>query len=54
MMTYLNDMFGFDIGYFQWITTAFPYVIVMIPLTWFVVNWRFKPRIKSSPPPWTT
>ena len=50
MMTYLNDMFGFDIGYFQWITYCFPYVIVMIPLTWFVVNWRFKPRIKSLAP----
>ncbi|MBW1779769.1 MAG: DASS family sodium-coupled anion symporter [Deltaproteobacteria bacterium] len=50
MMTYLNDMFGFDIGYFQWVTYCFPFIIVMIPLTWFVVNWRFKPRIKSLAP----
>ncbi len=50
MMTYLNDMFGFDIGYFQWVTYCFPFLIVMIPITWFMVNWRFKPRIKSLKP----
>lgn len=50
MMTYLTDMFGFDIGYFQWVTYCFPYVIVMIPLTWILVNWRFKPRITSLAP----
>jgi solute carrier family 13 (sodium-dependent dicarboxylate transporter), member 2/3/5 len=50
MMTYLNDMFGFDIGYFQWVTYAMPYVIIMIPITWFVLNWRFKPRIVSLAP----
>jgi len=50
MMTYLNDMFGFDIGYFQWITYCFPFVILMIPLTWFVLNWRFKPKITSLAP----
>ena len=50
MMTYLNDMFGLDIGYFQWVTYCFPFLIVMIPVTWFVVNWRFKPRIHSLAP----
>jgi anion transporter len=50
MMTYLNDMFGFDIGYFQWATYCFPFVIVMIPLTWVMVNWRFKPAILSLAP----
>jgi anion transporter len=50
MMTYLTDMFGFDIGYFQWVTYCFPFVLVMIPLTWVVVNWRFKPRITSLAP----
>ncbi len=50
MMTYLNDMFGMDIGYFQWVVYCFPYVIVMIPLTWFFVNWRFKPKIHSLAP----
>jgi len=50
MMTYLTDMFGFDIGYFQWVTYCFPFILVMIPLTWVMVNWRFKPRITSLAP----
>ncbi|MCJ7593193.1 MAG: DASS family sodium-coupled anion symporter [Desulfobacterales bacterium] len=50
MMTYLNDMFGMDIGYFQWMTYCFPFLFVMIPVTWFMVNWRFKPRITSLAP----
>ncbi|MBI9075461.1 MAG: DASS family sodium-coupled anion symporter [Desulfatibacillum sp.] len=50
MMTYLNDMFGMDIGYFQWVTYCFPFLIVMIPITWFMVNWRFKPQIHSLAP----
>jgi len=50
MMTYLNDMFGMDIGYFQWITYCFPYLIIMIPATWLILNWRFRPRIHSLAP----
>ncbi len=50
MMTYLTDMFGFDIGYFQWVTYCFPFVIVMVPIGWLLVNWRFKPRIHSLAP----
>ena len=50
MMTYLTDMFGLDIGYFQWITYCFPFLIIMIPITWLLINWRFKPRITSLAP----
>lgn len=50
MITYLNDMFGMDIGYFQWITYCMPFVFVMIPVTWYVTNFRFKPRIVSLAP----
>lgn len=50
MMTYLNDMFGFDIGYFQWVTYCFPFILVMIPITWLMVNWRFRPRITNLKP----
>ncbi|MBU2548311.1 MAG: DASS family sodium-coupled anion symporter [Proteobacteria bacterium] len=50
MMTYLTDMFGVDIGYFQWMTYCFPFVIIMIPVTWFLINWRFKPRVMSLAP----
>ena len=50
MMTYLTDMFGVDIGYFQWVTYCFPFLILMIPMTWFIVNFRFKPQIISLAP----
>ncbi len=50
MMTYLNDMFGFDIGYFQWVTYCFPFILIMIPIGWFFLNWRFKPKITSLAP----
>ncbi|MEE4353981.1 MAG: DASS family sodium-coupled anion symporter [Desulfatiglans sp.] len=50
MMTYLEDMFGFDIGYFQWVSYAMPFVLGMIPITWFVTNWRFKPKVTSLAP----
>jgi anion transporter len=50
MMTYLNDMFGMDIGYFQWIIYCAPFVIIMIPLAWLIVNLRFKPKITSLAP----
>lgn len=50
MMTYLSDMFGMDIGYLQWMTYCFPFLFVMIPVTWLMLNWRFKPRITSLAP----
>ena len=50
MMTYLADMFGLDIGYFQWITYCFPFLFAMIPVTWLILNWRFKPVITSLAP----
>ena len=50
MMTYLSDMFGMDIGYFQWIIYCFPFVLVMIPAGWVMVNLRFKPKIHSLAP----
>ena len=50
MMTYLTDMFGLDIGYFQWVTYCFPFLIAMIPISWFIVNIRFKPKTVSLAP----
>jgi len=50
MMTYLTDMFGIDIGYFQWVTYCFPFVLVMIPIAWFMTNLRFRPKIVSLAP----
>ena len=54
MMTYLTDMFGMDIGYAQWIMYCFPFVIIMIPITWFATNLLFKPRITSLARPCAT
>jgi len=50
MMTYLTDMFGLDIGYFQWVTYCFPFLIAMIPVSWFIINIRFKPKTVSLAP----
>ncbi|NDY72774.1 sodium:sulfate symporter [Desulfobacter hydrogenophilus] len=50
MMTYLSDMFGVDIGYFQWVTYCFPFLIAMIPVSWFIVNMRFRPKIVDLTP----
>jgi len=50
MMTYLNDMFGMDIGYFTWVTYAMPFVVVMMPATWLVIRWRFKPKTRDLSP----
>jgi len=43
-------MFGIDIGYLQWITYCFPFVFMMIPVTWILINWRFRPKITSLAP----
>nr|WP_321402658.1 DASS family sodium-coupled anion symporter [uncultured Desulfobacter sp.] len=50
MMTYLADMFGVDIGYFQWVTYCFPFLFIMIPVTWFIINIRFRPKILNLAP----
>lgn len=50
MISYLNDMFGIDIGYLQWITYCAPFVLIMIPITWLIMNWRFKPKITTLAP----
>ncbi len=53
MMSYLNDMFGMDIGYFTWITYAMPFVFIMMPITWLTIQWRFKPRTRDLSPAMT-
>lgn len=50
MMGYLNDMFGMDIGYFTWVTYAMPFVLIMMPATWIVIQWRFKPKTRDLSP----
>ncbi len=50
IMTYMEDMFGITIGYGQWILFGMPFVLIMMPLVWLLVNWRFKPKIKDLGP----
>lgn len=45
MMSYAEDMFGISIGFGQWIIYCFPYLFIAVPITWFVINWRFRPTI---------
>ena len=47
MMSYLNEMFGMDIGYFTWMTYAMPFVLIMMPVTWLTIQWRFKPATRD-------
>jgi sodium-dependent dicarboxylate transporter 2/3/5 len=43
-------MFGMDIGYFTWITYAMPFVLIMMPITWLMIQWRFKPKTRDLSP----
>jgi sodium-dependent dicarboxylate transporter 2/3/5 len=50
MMGYMEDMFGLSMGYAQWILYALPFVIIMMPVLWLLLRWRFKPLIRDLRP----
>ena len=50
MMTYMEDMFGITVGYGQWICYGFPFVLIMMPVLWVLLNRRFKPAITNLGP----
>jgi len=50
MMTYMEDMFGISMGYGQWIIYGMPFVFVMMPITWVVLNRTFHPKIRDLQP----
>ncbi|MBW2623288.1 MAG: DASS family sodium-coupled anion symporter [Deltaproteobacteria bacterium] len=50
MMSYAEDMFGVLIGYGQWCVYMIPILLFTVPVTWLVINWRFKPRQKDLSP----
>jgi len=50
MMGYAEDMYGITIGFAQWMLYCVPFLLFAIPLTWLVVNWRFKPQITDLGP----
>lgn len=47
MIEYWREMFGVNIGYGQWMLYSFPIVIVMIPITAFLLIRVFKPEVKD-------
>ncbi len=50
MMTYMEDMFGFSVGYGEWMLYGLPFVLMMMPVVWVLLNWRFKPKIRDLSP----
>lgn len=50
MMSYAEDMYGISIGFAQWMLYCMPLLLFFIPITWLVINWRFKPRITDLSP----
>lgn len=47
MMNYAEDMFGIGMGFGQWCIYCIPFLIFTVPVTWVVINWRFKPSIRN-------
>ena len=47
MMSYAEEMFGINMGFGQWMIYCIPALFLFVPVTWFVINWRFKPRITN-------
>ncbi len=45
MMGYTEDMFGLSISFVQWVMYCAPLLLWLMPVTWIVINWRFKPQI---------
>jgi anion transporter len=50
MMSYAEDMYGISIGFGQWMLYCVPLLLFFVPVTWFVINWRFKPKITDLGP----
>lgn len=50
MMNYTEQMFGLSIGFGQWLIYCVPFLVAVVPLTWLVINWRFKPAITHLGP----
>jgi anion transporter len=50
MMSYAEDMYGVTIGFGQWMLYCVPFLFFVMPLTWLVINWRFKPKVTDLGP----
>ncbi len=47
MIEYWRQMYGINISYGQWMLYAFPMVLVMIPITTFILMKVFKPEVRD-------
>ena len=47
MMGYAEDMFNLHITFVQWLGYCAPFLIYLMPITWVVINWRFKPEQRN-------
>jgi len=47
MMNYAEDMFGISMGFAQWCLYCVPFLLFLIPVSWVVINLRFKPSIRN-------
>ena len=47
MMNYAEDMFGINMGFGQWCVYCLPFLVFLMPVTWVVINWRFRPSIRN-------
>jgi solute carrier family 13 (sodium-dependent dicarboxylate transporter), member 2/3/5 len=50
MMGYTEDMFGISISFLQWTMFCAPLLLWFMPITWVVLNWRFKPEVTDLSP----
>ena len=48
MMGYAEDMFGISIGYGEWLLYMVPMLLFTIPITWYMINFRFKPMAEHT------
>jgi len=44
MMNYAEDMFAIPMGYGQWCLYMIPLLFLTVPVTWYVINLRFRPN----------
>ncbi len=44
MMGFLDELYGVRINYGSWMIMALPIVFILIPCTWLLLNWIFKPE----------
>lgn len=46
MIQYFNDLHGLEVGYLDWIKAAYPMVIIVLPIMWFIIQFTCRPRVK--------